>query len=649
MSHAQGPQTGPAELLAVGQEQHQSGATPQLGIADDYLAPDGLDLLESPVSPCDAHEPGQSPSLARSPEPVAEVPELPAELLVHPRYQILQLVGLGGMGAVYKAEHRLMGRLVALKVISRELIRDASAVPRFRQEVRAAARLTHPNIVTAFDAEEAGGCHFLVMEYVEGVNLARLVQARGPLSVARTCGFLRQAALGLQHAHAQGMVHRDIKPHNLMITPQGQIKILDFGLARFAREQNRLVSQEVTEKRITLVGEVIGTPDYLAPEQARDACGVDARADLYSLGCTAYFLLTGQVPFPADTALQKLFLHCEQEPAPVEALRPEVPWSVAEVVRKLMAKKPENRYQTAGEVALAFEPFTTPSARVVPVCPPPEPPPIVSAPAEQPFPAAFVASEEPLPPNETDAALLPDTRPRSSFPVVWAVVVGLLAALGFATVRGAFSRHEAADDSQASKESRDAGTRSRDRPRVLLLLASRGFARAECAAVRQALEQAGVEVVSTSTSERIRSDEPAGTLLEVDFRMADIRTADFDALVVGGGDGARELTGDGEAAPAARRLMAEMMQVRKPVAAIGMGTCVLADTGVLRGKRTACPDSARDRVVRAGCKVVPDAVDALGPAKGHGPLITARDMTATAEFTRALLHVLPAEDSKEIP
>src|SRR5262249_52623252 len=167
-------------------------------------------------------------------------------------------------------------------------------------------------------------------------------------------------------------------------------------------------------------------------------------------------------PSPADSALQKLFLHCEQEPAPVEALRPEIPRSVAEVVRKLMAKKPGDRYQTAGEVALAFEPFTTPSARVVPVCPPPEPPPTDSTPAEQPFPAAA----EPPPPNVPAAAHLPDARPRSSFPVVWAVVVGLLAALGFAAVRGVFSRHEAEDDTQAGRDVPDASSRPRDRPRV---------------------------------------------------------------------------------------------------------------------------------------------------------------------------------------
>ncbi len=627
MSHAQGTQPGPAELLAVGPVQREPGETPQLAIADDEIAPDSSDLLGSLFSPSDAHGREQSPPDAvAAPQGVGQAPELPAELLVHPRYQILQLVGLGGMGAVYKAEHRLMGRLVALKVISPELIRDASAAPRFRQEVRAAA-------------------------------------PKGPLSVARTCGFLRQAALGLQYAHELGMVHRDIKPHNLMVTSQGQIKILDFGLARFAREQNRLVSQEITERRITLVGEVIGTPDYLAPEQACDACGVDARADLYSLGCTAYFLLTGQVPFPADTALQKLFLQCEQEPVPVEALRPEVPRSVVEVVRKLMAKKPEDRYQTATEVVLAFEPFTTPSARVVPACPPPAPPPIVSAPPEQPFPAApggagfqpavAPAGWKPAPPgpaaNEADTALPEEARRRSSFPVVWAVVVGLLAALGFATVRGAFSRQEAEDDSQASRDSADSGSRSRDRPRVLLLLASRGFARDESASVRQALEQAGVEVVSTSTADRVRSDEPAGTLVKVDLRMADVRPADFDALVVGGGDGATEYTGAGSPAEAARRLLAEMMQTRKPVAAMGMGTCVLADTGVLRGKRIACPDAARDKVVRAGCEVVTDPVAALGPAKGHGPLITARDATATPEFARHLLRVLPAEDNKEKP
>ena len=161
--------------------------------------------------------------------------EIPAALIDHPRYHVLHAVGVGGMGSVFKAEHRLMGRLVALRVIKAELVTDELAVTRFMQEVRAAGKLAHPNIVTAYDAERAGDCHFLVTEFVDGVNLARLVEADGPLSVTCTCDYLYQAARGLEHAHRQDMVHRDIKPQNLMVTRDGTVKILDFGLARLAR------------------------------------------------------------------------------------------------------------------------------------------------------------------------------------------------------------------------------------------------------------------------------------------------------------------------------------------------------------------------------------------------------------------------------
>jgi serine/threonine-protein kinase len=636
-------------VLAAGRDQ-EVATTPSLNL-DEGIGPHESGLFECSSTPGEPHQAESSvgdQAFSRS----GSRPELPAELLAHPRYQILQLLGLGGMGAVYKAEHRLMSRLVALKVINRELIKGASAVPRFRQEVRAAARLAHPNIVTAFDAEEAGGCHFLVMEYVEGVNLARLVEVSGPLTVERTAALLRQAALGLQHAHAQGMVHRDIKPHNLMLTPQGQVKILDFGVARFASDQGRQASEAAaTEHRLTLVGEVVGTPDYLAPEQARNACGVDTRADLYSLGCTAYFLLTGKVPFPAETALQKLFLHWEKEPEPLEDLRPELPLGLVQVVRTLMAKRPEDRYQTAAEAAAAFEPFTTPPT-VPPPCPAPEPPPLVASSEEPPsppvLPPAPAPTEKELPPPLPQPVSLPAAG-RSLFPAVCAVVVGLLAALGFAVVRNALSRQEEAPSAQEGKDSSTPDASPRDRPRVLFLLAPKRFARDEYVAVRQALEEAGVEVVSTAFARQTHSHEPGAAPLAVDVRLAEVRPADFDGLVVGGGDGAREYTGSGKPADAARRLLAELMQGRKPVAAIGMGTCVLADTGVLRGKRVACPPAARLRVHEAGCEVVAAPIIVLGPAAGHGSLITARDARAVADFTRALLRSLPLEDNKQKP
>jgi WD40 repeat protein len=271
--------------------------------------------------------------------------EVPPELAQHPRYRVKALLGAGGMGAVYRAEHRLMERPVALKVIHADLLKDPVLVRRFRSEVKAAARLAHPNIVAAYDAEQAGGVHFLVMEFVEGVTLARVVARRGPLPAGAACDYARQAALGLQHAHEKGMVHRDVKPQNLMLTPAGQVKVLDFGLARLARRTNL--------RRLTEVGEVMGTPDYIAPEQATDSSRVDIRADVYSLGCTLFFLITGRPPFPDGSVEDKLHAHLRQPPPPLTG----VPAPLARVVERMLAKSPGQRYQTPAEVAQALAPF----------------------------------------------------------------------------------------------------------------------------------------------------------------------------------------------------------------------------------------------------------------------------------------------------
>jgi serine/threonine protein kinase len=249
------------------------------------------------------------------------------------------------MGAVYKAQHRLMERIVALKVISQNLVNDAATIERFRHEVKAAARLTHPNIVTAYDAEQAGNVHFLIMEFVEGVSLAHVVRTGGPLPIALACDYIRQAALGLQHAHERGMVHRDIKPANLVLGRDGMIKILDFGLARFVSESSSMV------ENLTQAGSFLGTPNYIAPEQANDPRDADIRADLYSLGCTFYYLLTAQPPFPEGTVLQKLVAHAEQTPVPVTNFRRDIPSKVVSVLDRLIAKKPANRYQAPIEVA----------------------------------------------------------------------------------------------------------------------------------------------------------------------------------------------------------------------------------------------------------------------------------------------------------
>jgi WD40 repeat protein len=270
----------------------------------------------------------------------------PPALLHHPRYRLLGLLGAGSTGAVYKAEDCLTRRVVALKVMSPALLATAAAVDRFRREVKAAARLAHPNIVAVHDAEQAGDVHFLVTEYVEGTDLARWVTERGPLPVAEACACARQCAAGLQHAHEHGMAHHDVKPHNLMRARDGTVKFLGFGLARLAAEAGN-----------TGPATLLGTVDYLAPEQADSASQADIRSDIYSLGCTLYHLLSGRPPFPKGTVVQKIMAHTRWDPLPVEELRPDLPPGLSRVIRRMMAKVPDERYQTPAVVCAALEPF----------------------------------------------------------------------------------------------------------------------------------------------------------------------------------------------------------------------------------------------------------------------------------------------------
>jgi hypothetical protein len=265
------------------------------------------------------------------------------------RYQILQKLGQGGMGEVYLAQDTELGRRVALKVLPTASVNDPAALARFRREARALAQLSHPGIVQAFDTDSADGRHFLVLEYVEGWSLSRVLREHGRLPPVLAADYVRQAALGLQHAHEKGLVHRDLKPSNLLVNPQGQVKLLDLGLARFLQDQ-------VGDAGLTREGSGMGTPDYCAPEQFHDARHADARSDVYALGCTLYHLLTGSVPFPGSSLSEKAQAHAEQEPTPVAELCPEVPVGLALAVRRMMAKRPRDRFRSAGEVAEALAP-----------------------------------------------------------------------------------------------------------------------------------------------------------------------------------------------------------------------------------------------------------------------------------------------------
>jgi hypothetical protein len=310
-----------------------------------------------------AHEAPAEVATVAAVKPAA--PTLPSELAQHSRYRVQELLGVGGMGAVYKAEHLLLERPVALKLINHSLTSDRAMVERFRREVKTAGQLKHPNIVLAYDAEQAGDSHFLVMEYVEGKSLARVVAEEGPLPVRQASNYIRQAALGLQYAHERGMVHRDIKPHNLMLTHDGHVKILDFGLARFAMESapSPLAVLPSPASSLTQVGIVMGTPDYIAPEQARDAHTADIRADIYSLGCTLYDLLAGHAPFAGGTVMSKVMAHIERTPTPLNQVRSDVPADLARVVERMMAKDPARRYQTPAAVATALARFASPPVR----------------------------------------------------------------------------------------------------------------------------------------------------------------------------------------------------------------------------------------------------------------------------------------------
>lgn len=263
-------------------------------------------------------------------------------------YKLLDHLGSGGMSNVYLAEHVLMQRRVAIKVLPQDRVAEGSFLDRFRFEGQAVAALNHPNIVRAYDSGSEGRIHYLVMEYVDGHDLAALVGRDGPMQPHRAANYMAQAAAGLEHAHGSGLVHRDVKPANLLVDHHGTLRILDMGLAKFEAEVR-------PPPDFARDDEVLGTAEYLAPEQTVSSLAVDHRADIYGLGCTFYFLLAGRPPFEADEPIELLMAHRRELPADLQQLRPELPETLVAICRQMMEKDPARRFQSAREVVAALD------------------------------------------------------------------------------------------------------------------------------------------------------------------------------------------------------------------------------------------------------------------------------------------------------
>jgi serine/threonine protein kinase len=267
------------------------------------------------------------------------------------KYKLLERIGVGGMGQVFLCEHMFMKKRVAVKVLPPAKADQPAALGRFYREARAAGSLDHPNVVRTQDIDQDGNLHFIVMDYVDGPNLLEVIKRSGPMDVSRATYYMRQVAAGLDYAFRSGIIHRDVKPGNVLLDRKGTAKILDMGLARFFKDHADQLTIKYDDKI------VLGTADYVAPEQVANSHSVDIRADIYGLGATFYFLLAGHPPFPTGTVSQKLLWHRTKEPTPIRQIRQDVPEGLAAVLGRMMAKDPKARYQTPAQLVAELEPW----------------------------------------------------------------------------------------------------------------------------------------------------------------------------------------------------------------------------------------------------------------------------------------------------
>jgi serine/threonine protein kinase len=273
-------------------------------------------------------------------------------------YRILDQIGQGGMGQVFKAEHSIMRRLVAIKVLPLHKQTD-DALERFRREIQAQAQLDHPNLVRAYDAGQDGNVHFLVTEFVPGMDLRRVIKTIGPLGMHAAAAIICQAARGLEHAHSRGLIHRDVKPGNLLVTPEGVCKVSDLGLAGFVHEEDDLPSDSKAEgeERMERRGKIVGTADYLSPEQILSPDELTPACDVYALGCTLYYAVTAKVPFPGGTSREKARRHCYEQPLDPRRLNNELDNAFVDVIADMMLKDPDKRIASMAGVIPRLRPW----------------------------------------------------------------------------------------------------------------------------------------------------------------------------------------------------------------------------------------------------------------------------------------------------
>jgi serine/threonine protein kinase len=274
------------------------------------------------------------------------------------KFKLLERVGVGGMGQVFLCEHMFMKRRVAVKVLPPAKAEQPAALGRFYREARAAGSLQHNNVVRTHDIDQDGNLHFIVMDYVDGADLLSIVKKFGQMNIDRAVSYIHQTAVGLDYAFRSGLIHRDIKPGNVLVDRKGVARILDMGLARFYKDHSDQLTMKYDDKI------VLGTADYVAPEQVANSHSVDIRADVYGLGATFYFLLAGHPPFPVGTVSQKLLWHRTKEPTPIQEIRPEVPDGLAQILARMMAKDPKARYQTPAQVAADLERWLSPNTQL---------------------------------------------------------------------------------------------------------------------------------------------------------------------------------------------------------------------------------------------------------------------------------------------